>query len=77
MSGKMFHQWGEVIIRDCKNTFLSFLLFVQAINARLEEFNRRNRQKLMDLDLSDEGKQKDLAQNDEEEDFLDDGKHFF
>lgn len=28
----------------------------------------------MELDLSDEAKQKELAQNDEEEDFLDDGK---
>lgn len=27
----------------------------------------------MDLDLSDEAKQRELAQNDEEEDFLDDG----
>ncbi|OXA46443.1 Protein unc-80 [Folsomia candida] len=44
----------------------------EAINARLEEYNKKNRQKLMELDLSDEAKQKELAQNDEEEDFLDD-----
>jgi len=47
---------------------------LQAINARLEEFNRKNRQKLAELDLSDELKQKELAQRDEEEDFLDEGR---
>jgi len=43
----------------------------EALHTRLEEFFRSNKTKLGELDLSDESKQKELAQKDEEEDFLD------
>ena len=47
---------------------------IQAINARLEEFLKSNRAKVAEIDLTDEAKQKELAQADEDEDFLDEGR---
>ncbi|CAG7787075.1 unnamed protein product [Allacma fusca] len=43
----------------------------EAINSRLEEYMKSNRSKIAEMDLTDEAKQKELAQMDEDEDFLD------
>lgn len=57
-AGKMFYQWGEVI------------------GMRLEEMlikEKQNHDKI-DAALNDPDKQSELVQQDEEEDFLDEGK---
>lgn len=46
---------------------------LQAINARLEEYIKSNKARLVDMDFSDEAQQKELCQRDDEEDFLDEG----
>lgn len=57
-AGKMFYQWGEVI------------------GMRLEEMLAREKQNYdkLDASLNDPDKQNELMQQDEEEDFLDEGK---
>lgn len=57
-AGKMFFQWGEVI------------------GMRLEEMLMREKQNYdkVDASLNDVDKQNELVQQDEEEDFLDEGK---
>lgn len=57
-AGKMFYQWGEVI------------------GMRLEEMLIREKQNYdkVDASLNDPDKQNELVQQDEEEDFLDEGK---
>lgn len=59
-AGKMFHQWAE------------------AIGHRLEEMLNLERigYSTLNATLNDVDKQKQLMQEDEEEDFLDDGKLF-
>lgn len=58
-AGKMFYQWGEVI------------------GMRLEEMLIREKQNYdkVDASLNDPEKQNELCQQDEEEDFLDEGKN--
>ncbi|CAL8099332.1 unnamed protein product [Orchesella dallaii] len=48
-----------------------FFQWGEAINARLEEYIKMNKQRVLEMDLSEEAKQKELSQRDDEEDFLD------